>query len=118
MLHCFSVGSCLKAGVTGPAGDFLHVVLDTGAFNILLPVPASYSACNLCACQKPKARPVLRCMSACVPVLQSAGKGVRAGLIKCGQCKTCLKPQMKKPCLNPIMQPDEGLDGSEGSCSK
>ena len=45
MLHCFVVGSCLKAGGTGPAGDFLHVVLDTGAFNImsqLLILPVTY----------------------------------------------------------------------------
>ena len=51
-------------------------------------------------------------------LLQSAGKGVRAGMIKCGQCKTCLNPQMKKPCLNPIMRPDEGLNTSDGPCSR
>ena len=66
----------------------------------------------------PKSHPCYRLHATRVPVLQSAGKGVRAGLIKCGQCKTCLNPQMKKPCLNPIMQPEEGLVGSEGSCSK
>ena len=81
--------------------------------------PSFISCLEPMVCAKTtRVRPAPGCMSAGVPVLQSAGKGVRAGLIKCGQCKTCLNPQMKKPCLNPIKQPDEGLDGSEGSCSK
>ena len=88
-------------------------MLYTEGFSFFLPVLALLSCLEAMMFARQPG-----CMTACVPALQSAGKGVRAGLIKCGQCKTCLNPQMKKPCLNPIMQPDEGSDGGEGSCSK
>ena len=35
--------------------------------------------------------------------LQSQGKGQQTkGLIKCGKCPPCLRPQMRKACLRPL----------------
>ena len=38
-----------------------------------------------------------------VLALQSQGKGQQTkGLIKCGKCPPCLRPQMRKACLRPL----------------
>ena len=47
--------------------------------------------------------------SDCELPLQSAGKGQRGNLVRCGQCHMCRNPLMKKPCLHPIVP--RGLDG-------
>jgi hypothetical protein len=40
---------------------------------------------------------------------QSQGKGVgRSSYARCGRCQHCLRPSMKKACLNPVRRDDDG----------
>ena len=48
-------------------------------------------------------------------LLQSAGKGQRGNLVRCGQCHMCRNPLMKKPCLHPIVP--RGFEGSDEGTS-
>ena len=49
------------------------------------------------------------------PVLQSQGKGNSRGIEKCGVCRHCLKPNLRKACLNPIPRVTDEAEGTFGA---